>query len=343
MNARGVGRRSFLAATALGVVGLSGCARATAGGTVAPTRTATYIPVAYNDLYPGIAGFMKTATEQSAGQLSLDMFNAGTLLGAEQLLPGLLAGVADVMFQTSSYVSSTYPILGAMELPFVTDDFDKHRRAFTAGGPLHQLINEQLAPKGVRVLGGMPTSFEYLWTVDRPIRKPSDVRGMRIRVAGEIEGETVKALGGAPVSMGSSEIYQALERGTIDGMMSYVGTVVSRSLQKIIRYGTVAHFGAYTVDAYCRTEWYDRQSPKVREALDLGGKALYVNGTENMVNVHTQKYLPAIKAGGVQMIELSGAERAAFQEAVAPVYQRWQGFLGSAQTASKAVDLIRNA
>ncbi len=54
---------------------------------------------------------------------------------------------------------------------------------------------------------------------------------MRIRVAGEIEGETVKALGAAPVSMGSAEVFEALQRGTIDGMMSYVGTVVSRDLQ----------------------------------------------------------------------------------------------------------------
>lgn len=338
-------RRQFLsvAAAGLAAAGLAGCGRAQAGGATEPLTAATYIPDSYDDLYPGIEAFVDTATARSQGQLSFDMFDSGTLLGAEQLLPGLLLGVAEVMFQTSSYVSSSYPVLGAMELPFVTEDFAKHRRAIEPDGPLHALINERLATQGVRLLGGIPTSFEYLWTIDRPIREPADVRGMRIRVAGEIEGETVKALGGAPVSMGSSEVYQALERGTIDGMMSYVGTVISRDLQQIIRYGTVAHFGAYTVDAYCRSDWYAEQDPVVRAALDAGGAALYQRGTDNMVTVHREEYLPAVGEGGVELFEPSPDELTAFRDAVAPVYDRWRRLMGSPQTATRALDLLRKA
>src|SRR5436189_195372 len=162
-GARGtLGRRAFLAAAGLGVAGLAACGRADAASGGAVT-SATYIPKSYDDLYPGIQTFMDTVARASGGRLTCDMYNAGTLLGAE-----------------------------------------------------------------------------------------------------EIEGETVKALGGAPVFMGSSEIFEALERGTIDGLMSYLGTVVSRDLQEIVRYGTRAHFGAYTVDAYCRTDWYDAQPPELR-------------------------------------------------------------------------------
>ncbi len=166
---------------------------------------------------------------------------------------------------------------------------------------------------------------------------------MRIRVAGEIEGETVKALGGAPVSMGSAEVFEALERGTIDGMMSYVGTVVSRDLQEIIRYGTAAHFGAYTVDAYCRADWYAEQTPQARTALDDAGRALYRDGTEVMAGVHEKEYFPAVAKGGVELIEPTEAELAAFRSAVAPVYGRWQGLLGDPAVADRAVELIRNA
>ena len=189
-----------------------------------------------------------------------------------------------------------------MELPFVTEDYDKLRRAIAPGRPQFELINDKLEPKGVRILGGMPTTFEYLWTVDKPIREPADVRGMRMRVAGEIEGETVKALGGAPVTMGSAEVYEALERRTIDGLVSYIGTVVSRDLQKIVRYGTAGHFGAYTVDAYCRADWYAQQHPTVRRALDAAGRALYDDGTDNMVKVHTSDYLPKVEDAGVEII-----------------------------------------
>jgi TRAP-type C4-dicarboxylate transport system substrate-binding protein len=342
-NSRGsFGRRAFLAAAGLGVAGLAGCGRAEAAG-VETVTTATYIPKSYDDLYPGIQTFMDTVTAVSGGRLSCDMYNSGALLGAEQLLPGLLLGVADVMFQTSSYVSSSFPILGAMELPFGAEDYAKQRRAGDPDGPLLTLVNEQLARQGVRLLGGMPCTFEYLWTVGRPILRPDDVRGLRIRVAGEIEGETVKALGGAPVFMGSSEVFEALERGTIDGLMSYLGTIVSRDLQEIVRYGTRAHFGAYTVDAYCRTGWYDDQPPELRAALDEAGRALYRDGTEVMVGVHEGEYLTAVREGGVELVEPSGAELEAFRAAVAPVYGRWEHLLGDPSVAQRAVALINEA
>jgi TRAP-type C4-dicarboxylate transport system substrate-binding protein len=336
----GYGRRAFLAAAGLGVAGLAACGRAEAPGTV---TAATYIPKSYDDLYPGIQTFMDTLATSSGGRLTCDMFDAGSLLGAEQLLPGLLLGVADVMFQTSSYVSSSYPILGAMELPFGAEDYAKQRRALDPDGPLFTLVNEQLATQGVRLLGGMPCTFEYLWTIDRPIREPADVRGLRIRVAGEIEGETVKALGGAPVFMGSSEVFEALERGTIDGLMSYLGTVVSRDLQEIVRYGTRAHFGAYTVDAYCRTDWYADQPPELRAALDEAGRTLYRDGTEVMVGVHEGEYLRAVREGGVELVEPTGAELEAFRSAVAPVYGRWEHLIGEQGVADRAVALINEA
>lgn len=343
MNTRAIGRRGFLAAAGVGLAaaGASACAPADAN-TRRKSRVATYLPSSYGDLYPGIEMFNETAAELSGGRLSPDLYDSGSLLGADQLLPGLLSGVADVIFQTSSYVSSTYPVLGAMELPFVTEDYARLRRAVEPGKPQFDLINKDLQPKGVRMLGGMPTTFEYLWTVDKPIRRPEDVRGMRLRVAGEIEGETVKALGGAPVTMGSAEVYQALERNTIDGLVSYLGTVVSRDLQKIVKYGIAGHFGAYTVDAYCRSDWYDQQHPAVRRALDEAGKRIYEDGTDHMVKVHANEYLPKVKAAGVELIEPDDAGLDAFRKAIAPVHAGWKQRLG-ARMADRAIESIRNA
>jgi TRAP-type C4-dicarboxylate transport system substrate-binding protein len=127
----GMRRRTFLAAAGLGVAGMAGCARAEAAGTETVTM-ATYIPKSYDDLYPGIQTFMDTVTATSGGRLNCDMYDSGALLGAEQLLPGLLLGVADVVFQTSSYVSSSFPILGAMELPSTSSS--RHRGCGCSAG-----------------------------------------------------------------------------------------------------------------------------------------------------------------------------------------------------------------
>ncbi|MBE9372980.1 TRAP transporter substrate-binding protein [Saccharopolyspora sp. HNM0983] len=317
-------RRGFLGIAALAAAALPGCASAR------DPIAATYIPESYDDLYPGVEHFLGALHRETGGERSYEVFDAGTLLGAEQLLPGLLMDIAELIFQTSSYVSSSYPALSVMELPFVTGNFAQHRRAIDPDGPLHAEINDQLRPRGLRLLGSLPTSLEYLWTAAAPIREPADVRGMRIRVAGEIEGETVKALGGAPVTMGSSEVYEALERGTIDGLMSYVGTLVSRDLQQIVRYGTVAHFGAYTFDAYCRADWYEQQPEPVRRALRAASRSLHRQGTDSMLAVHERDYLPAIAEAGVQLVEPGARELAAFRRATAPVHEKWRAAVGPA-------------
>lgn len=330
-----------LAGLASAAVGLAGCAQATAGGNA--SRSATYLPPSYEDLYPGIERFLRVASQSSEGALTFDHFHSGSLIGAEQLMSGLLLRAADVVFMPSSYVTSTFPILGITQLPFVAHDYAGQRAAMDPDGQLLAVINNGLAHHNIRVLGGIPCSFEYFWTVDAPIRTPADVAGMRIRVSGEIEGETVKALGGAPVFMSSSEIYQALKRGTIDGVLSYIGTIFGRDLQQILRYGTAAHFGAFTVDAYCRKDWYEGLSGLVRNALDTAGKALYRRGTAHMLAVHQQQYLPAIKAGGVKIVEPSESELEAFRTAVQPVYQHWRSMLGDTALSDTVLHLIEKA
>ena len=119
----------------------------------------------------------------------------------------------------------------------------------------------------------MPCTEQWLFTVDRPVAEPGDLRGLRIRTAGHVEGEMVKSLGGAPVSMSSAELYEALERGTIDGMVSYLGTIVSRGLEDVVKYATRAHFGAYSVDAYANTAWLDDTAPDIQTALHSAGAA----------------------------------------------------------------------
>ncbi|WP_406691045.1 TRAP transporter substrate-binding protein [Saccharopolyspora sp. ID03-671] len=330
-------RRNFLAATGVGALAaLTGCAP----GAHRPVA-ATYLTTSYDDLYPGVERFLDQA--RALGGFDFDVFPSGQLLGAEELVPGLLNGVADVVLQTSSYVSSSFPILGSLELPFTTEHFDRYLRACDPASPVSALINERLTGQNMRMLGGMATGFEYLWTIDKPIRAPEDVRGLRLRVAGEIEGETVKALGGAPVFLGSAELYQALERGTIDGMMSYLGTVVSRDLQEILRYGTAAHFGAYTVDAYCRQDFYAALPPHQRHALDEAGKVLFRDGTATLLDVHQNQYLPAVRDAGVELIELDEAGLRPFRDAVSAVHERWRALLGDPVAAQRALDLIRTA
>lgn len=319
-----------------------GAADGNGGGEAEPLQitAATYIPPSYNDLYGGFEIFMEEAESASDGAITFDWYDSETLLEADQLVPGLTQGVADLIFTTSSYISSTYPILGVYELPFLLNDFEQQREALAFDGDVRQFLNEQLRKQNLLSLGTMPTTFQWIWTVDEPIMEPADVRGMRIRVAGPLEGRTVEALGGSPVTMSSAEIYEALERGTIDGVLSYIGTIPGRSLQEVVNYGTAANFGAYSVDAYVRADWFDGLPEAHQEALLEAGRRQTEEGTEQMVQVHEREYRKTIEAAGVEIVELNDQQVEAFEEAVRPTYGQWRNSVGDPATADRAQELM---
>jgi TRAP-type C4-dicarboxylate transport system substrate-binding protein len=336
-------RRRFLSLSAMAAA-VSACGVPdSAGSGGGKLKAATYIPPSYKDLFPPFEMFMETAQKESGGGLKFAMFHSETLLSADQLVSGLLQGVADLVFQVSSYVSSSYPVLGAYEMPFVTEDVDKTQQALAVGSPLYDLINQELGEQGLRLIASMPTTEEWIWTMEKPVHKPSDLRGLRIRTAGEVEGETVKALGGSPVSMSSSEVYQALERGTIDGMISYAGTVISRDLQEIIRYGTVGHFGNYSVDSYVRKDWFDGLDSASQEAMLAAGRTYWKEGTAHLHRVVEQSYVPQIEQAGIELYEPTGADLKAFQAATTGVYDWWRSQVGSKAVAERALNLVQTA
>src|SRR5699024_4381531 len=104
------------------------CARSACPAATPGTRP-RYRASSYKDLYPGIERFRTVAERQSNGTLSYEAFHSGTLLGAGQLVPGLLLKAADAIFLTSSYVTSSFPILGATQMPFVTTSYARQRAA----------------------------------------------------------------------------------------------------------------------------------------------------------------------------------------------------------------------
>lgn len=339
-------RRSFLGlAGSAAFLAACGAPSRETGRTAETGRyvAATYIPPSYEDLYPAFEALLDTSQERSGGALEYELFDSGTLLNADHLVAGLLQGLCDVAFQTSSYVSSSYPILGCYELPFVNDGTDQTLRALDPDGDLHALINEQLRPRGLHLISSMPTAPEYIWTMDAPVRRPEDVAGMRIRTAGVVEGATVSALGASPVSMSSAEVYEALERGTIDGMLSYPGTVTSRDLQEVLRFGAQAQFGLYSVDAYCRADWWDSLDDTQRAALQEGARAYHRDGTANQLRVHEDQYFPAMEEAGMEIVPPTEAELAVFVQDTSEVERWWRDNVGDDAVADRALTLVQTS
>jgi len=159
---------------------------------------AHYLPPSYKDLFPIIKGFPDYINEHGKGRVHIEHFHSGTLLKSKETIPGLMQGTADIILHVDAAIMGTYPIVGITELPFLYKDMETSYEKLKIGSPLYQLINQELAKKNIIQIATWPILPEYLWTKDKPVRKPKDLKGLRIRVAGRVEAAVIKALGAAP-------------------------------------------------------------------------------------------------------------------------------------------------
>ncbi len=284
---------------------------------------ASHVPPKYTDIFPLTQVFVNDVNTLGKGKIKLDYYHSGTLLGAKQLIPGLLSGTADMIFLTTSHCTGSWPIIGGESLPFLYKDAYDLERRFKIGSPLYNFTNEILEKKyGIMMLANGVLPLECIWT-HKPIRKPEDLKGLIIRAGGKTEAEAIKALGASPVSMASAELYEALHRHTIDGVVAYPGTINGRSLHEVLKYCTKIPIGAYGYALWIKKDTWDKLPDDVKEIIQIAAVKYDYFFLQNAKKVEREEFWPKFKKAGLQKIVPDQEAMKAFREAVKPVWDEW--------------------
>ena len=171
--------------------------------------------------------FADLVKERSSGKINIKCYFAGQLFAGMQTNEFLILrqGVADFAVGSTINWSPTVKELNLFSLPFFFPDY-KHLDAVKAGEPgkkIFKIIEE----KGVLGLGWGENGYRELTNSKRPVRKPEDLDGLKVRVVGSpIFIDTFRAMGGNPVSINWSEALTALQQGTVDGQENPVASII---------------------------------------------------------------------------------------------------------------------
>lgn len=290
---------------------------------------ATYVPPVY-DIYSSIGGFADYVNENGKGIVQIDWYHSGTLLDAKNIMPGLFAGTADLVNMTDSYIVGSYPIIGVRCLPFLFPDPEISYQICKPGSPLSKLVNEQLAKQNLFEIAYGGALSENIFTVDRLVKSPSDMKGLKIRAAGLVESKVAAALGAAPTTIPSAEAYLALQRGTVSGIMCYPGTVDARALYEVVHYNTIAPFASYGASFIVPLDRWNSWPKDVQDILLKAGEGYAYKIMHDFMKLCETSYWPVWKDKyGMTITELTPEEFATFKEATAPVYDWWVGEVGT--------------
>lgn len=275
----------------------------------------------------------KTAAEKySAGKLLVDVHDSGKLGGQNVLPQKVQQGsiqACQLSMQNFTPFSESYNVL---DFPYLFSSSAAFESFLQSPYLMQSTLGTEPAAKGLRVLPGMWANtglrvFGVSKKVNREVRLPSDLKGLKIRVtSSKIEQQAFALTPGNPVSVDWAETYQAMQQGAVDALNVGLGPLASARIQETI--GTVTpigmSFNAHVVVVSKR--WFDALPADVRQAIErAAAEAWHYEQTEQVKA--NERMWSEWKALGIKVIELSPDERKQWVAAVGhqrPEWDQWK-------------------
>jgi TRAP-type C4-dicarboxylate transport system substrate-binding protein len=158
----------------------------------------------------------KAVEEQSGGRVDVTIFPAQTLGKAPQGYDNARTGVADIAWTVQGYTAGRFPLSHVVELPGLFETAEVGSCAFQKLYDSGALAAEY---GDTHVLFVHTHGPGHLHTRDKPVTTLADLKGLKIRHPTVVIGKLLEELGAEPVGMPAPQIYEAMQRGTLDGYM----------------------------------------------------------------------------------------------------------------------------
>jgi TRAP-type transport system periplasmic protein len=204
-----------LRACALATAVLFAGAGATSASPTVTLRFGSYAPE--GDVIDRAAHhFKERVVALTNGRVDVTVFRSNALGSNREMIEMTKVGSLDLTVSGSTHVSRFAPVLITVSLPSLFKDRDTMLKILD--GEIGGRINASVARQGLQVLGWWETGFRHVSNNKRPIMKPDDIKGLKLRtLPSAVHVAYFRALGAIPTPMDWAEVMPALQQGVIDG------------------------------------------------------------------------------------------------------------------------------
>jgi len=268
----------------------------------------------------GLKKFADLVSERTKGQIQVQIFPASQLGTEQEILEGVQLGTVHMFEGSTGSVGRFLPDLEAFAAPYIWRDVDHMLK--TVRGPVGQGLAERLVKaKGMRVLDfGWLFGNRYLTTKAKPIYKPEDLKGMKIRVQPTaIYLDTIRAMGANPTPMDWKEVYMGLQTGVIDGQENPPVVLFNAKLFEVQKYVMLTAHITQNQAIVINETFYQSLSPEFRRILTESAQEAG-NFQNDLVLKSEKEYLDQLKEKGMTIIQ---PDVKAFREATKDVYKKF--------------------
>jgi TRAP-type C4-dicarboxylate transport system substrate-binding protein len=287
-------------------------------------RVADHLPPTHPYVVHGIQYFMDRVTAETKGQVKFRFFPAQQSGSVNDYVNHLQSGLIDIAVTAPPYFSEALPLGNALGLPGWNASTEKLTMAYFSlirdpKSMFYRIDHERnnLVPLLTSTLG------PYQIATRKEIRSVDDFARLRLRSGGGSQDLIISALGAVPVTMPSTEAYEALQRGTLDGLFFPVDALIPMKLYEVLKFTTAnLNVSTFIHQWSISKRAFDRLPKDVQDVMLRVGEEATRHLSAKM-DQNFNSALDTLKKQGMTVVSLNENNLKRVNELTQPVSEDW--------------------
>lgn len=277
-----------------------------------------------HSLHKACLAFKEDLETKSGGKITVEIHPNAVLGGDEAMLESVALGTLTMVVPSANLLTNYVSDFQVLGMPYL---FNNTESAFSAmDNELGTLLNQELKDGGVGLLnlGFNFNGIRNMTNNKRPIKSPADLKGLKMRcMSNQIYIKMFESLGANATPMSWSELFTALQQGTVDGQENPASLIYESKFQEVQKYiSTTEHIYDFC-GIVINNSFYEGLDEQAKVLLDDAVQTYLIDEQRVMEVENNDEYLQKLHAEGMELTELTPEERAVFAEMVAPMYDNW--------------------
>ena len=276
----------------------------------------------------GAKKWAELVKERTNGRVEITTFPNEQLSSGNQQkgIEQVAAGVTGASLHSTIIYSVIEPKLAVVSMPWIMPNNAAVDKAMK-GAP-GEKVKDLIRAKGIEPLAFGENGFRHWTNSKRPLATPDDMKGLKIRVPGmKMYISLFKAMGADPTSMSFSEVFTALQQGTVDGQENPSSVIYTTKLNEVQKYMTICNYSYDPIVLGVNKKLWD--------SIDKDTQAIMKKAAEEAMALNIKltredeaKQLDEMKKKGLQVNVLTPEQIKVFQGSVTSVYKEQESVIG---------------
>ena len=273
----------------------------------------------------GSSAFCDEVEKGTQGRYKCQHFPSSALGGEREMIEAVQLGTLDLVNSSTGPVGNFVPEVKIVDIPFLFRDYDHARHVMD--GPIGQEILGKFPAKGLVALSWTENGFRHMTNNKRPIVKPADAAGLKMRtMENKVHMDGYRTFGIQPTPMAFPEVFGALQQGTVDGQENPITVILSSKFSQVQKHLSLT--GHVYSPALLLT------SPRLMNKLSEADKKVFYEAAKK-ATVAQRKKVNEDEANGIAQLEKEGmtvvrkVDGQAFRDALKPAFASYDKEFGA--------------